>query len=691
MAQRIHRELGIEELERRVAPVVLNGTNSVVTFSDDSGDTVQVRFQGPGAAHVRWVIGGEMAVAGDTLSLIAFSDTTERSSLTIRDMDPDLGGNSLVGGTVRTALADTSVGSISFFTRRGAIRDTVISLSGSLRDLRIMGDVDDVELFVGGNLGLAMIRGEAARFDTIVGGSIGQFRTDGDLRISNVGVTGGVGLFSIGGESVDSTVLARRAVTQVRLADDATRVTVRAGSLQQFMLTGDANTLNLLVDGNGRIARITGDVAAGDIRYNQLGSLSVGSLTLSRVVAAGGLGSFMCPGDVINSTVTSVGDMSTCRIGGRLHSDLPGAEGIFIIGNAAQVSVGGLVSGPQILITGNLGSAQFPQAMLDARFVVGGNLGNVRFGGMVLLGNFLVGGDARSVLVQNNAAHWTVAITGNAGTFNVRGAMGRSSVAIGGDARSLMFAEMVTDTDIDVAGAVGQIALNGGMTDTSTLEVDGPTIGVMIRDGLTDSELTFNGGAANMQIFGAVSNSDINATGRMTSFLARGDVLDGSIVTIFGDVGNVNILGALNTGARFNILGQTNNLRIAGGVHVFSQLNLGGTVGTATISAPAGADAVGWGEVRIGILQRSLRIGGNVDGMGLVDIVGSAAGARINIQGDMDGRLLAGVFGDVTISGTFRGVIGDAGTAPGAGNTLRTGTTALGARVNPPNAFAFYA
>ena len=52
--------------------------------------------------------------------------------------------------------------------------------------------------------------------------------------------------------------------------------------------------------------------------------------------------------------------------------------------------------------------------------------------------------------------------------------------------------------------------------------------------------------------------------------------------------------------------------------------------------------------------------------------------------------LLAGVFGNVTVIGRFSGIIGDAGTAAGKGNTLTITVRGGGGIVTPAKAFATY-
>ena len=72
-----------------------------------------------------------------------------------------------------------------------------------------------------------------------------------------------------------------------------------------------------------------------------------------------------------------------------------------------------------------------------------------------------------------------------------------------------------------------------------------------------------------------------------------------------------------------------------------------------------------------------------------MDLVGSSQTATIQIMGNVDGSLLSGLFGNVTVLGSFRGFIGDGATVPGAGNVLWVVLTD-GGLVTPPNAFTTY-
>ena len=62
----------------------------------------------------------------------------------------------------------------------------------------------------------------------------------------------------------------------------------------------------------------------------------------------------------------------------------------------------------------------------------------------------------------------------------------------------------------------------------------------------------------------------------------------------------------------------------------------------------------------------------------------------VDITGDMSGRLLGTMFGDVTIQGAFSGQIGSTPTKAGTGNTLTVNGGTNRGVVAPADAFASY-
>jgi hypothetical protein len=135
--------------------------------------------------------------------------------------------------------------------------------------------------------------------------------------------------------------------------------------------------------------------------------------------------------------------------------------------------------------------------------------------------------------------------------------------------------------------------------------------------------------------------------------------------------------------------GNVADLRICGILTNSSLVSISGQVQTiAVYGAPGGPTVSADSTLRIGSLRTVLNLTGEL--AGTIDITGTAQSSQIHILGNLSGSLLAGLFGNVTIMGRFTGIIGDAGTAAGKGNTLIVTMRGGGGIVAPAKAFANY-
>ncbi|NOZ19794.1 MAG: hypothetical protein GXP25_01765 [Planctomycetes bacterium] len=261
-----------------------------------------------------------------------------------------------------------------------------------------------------------------------------------------------------------------------------------------------------------------------------------------------------------------------------------------------------------------------------------------------------IGGRLRVLQVFGHATNLDISVGGAAGKVMLMGSVTSSTLDIGGAAGMIQMKKGLSQTAIDVGGALSKAMIFKGMTD-STLTVAGHTTMVIARDGQVDSTLSFNGGADRLMLFGGLDNTDVSAAGNVKKCMIRDGLANGSTLTVTGDVSQAMLFGPKD----------------GDGVDLTS-------------------------AVTFGSLSKMLMVKGNL--AGTVDIQGSCVAdgrnSLIRVFGDLNGDLLAGMFGDVMITGRFAGQIGDEGTAAGTGNTLRVFVPGGEGLVAPEGAFADY-
>ncbi len=319
------------------------------------------------------------------------------------------------------------------------------------------------------------------------------------------------------------------------------------------------------------------------------------------------------------------------------------------------------------------------------------------------IGNLLVGlgatGDADldgDGLVGDATAIWVggyAAGAGEIGTLRISGAVlqgdivARNSAFSGAGGIGVAGVGSLLQSEVTVAANLGSLSV-GGSFSFSRLNAGGNVNYLDLGGGAFFSSIGIGGNAGAIEVRSTMFGSALNIAGNAARVTVRGGLAYYSTISA-GSVGALSVMNGLSMDSRIVVAGNVNDLRIGGGIVLNSLVDVGGHVRTALIAGAAGGPSVAAGSVvRIGSLGGLFSLQGELAGE--VDIVGSAARATINLNGNLTGSLLAGLFGNVTVMGRFSGRIGDAGTAPGLSNVLRVTMPGGGGIVAPPNAFRNY-
>jgi len=322
---------------------------------------------------------------------------------------------------------------------------------------------------------------------------------------------------------------------------------------------------------------------------------------------------------------------------------------------------------------------------------------------------FNVGGDMNGVIgsYRENAA--TINITGSVNdrgrirtyytTGNISG-----NITVGGDFGGWIYCG---DSESGDACAIsGAIDINGQLTSTGrifAIGTGGITGSVEVGDGVTGIQ---DGGR--IRTYRGPLSGSITVQGDIaggweairvgTSSQATANITGTGSVTVNGDVfGGINVYGTagIQAGGSVTING---SLRSGGFVYVRNgNADLAGTI-TVTGSIQDTAyiriedDVTATGLISVGGNITSTQSNGAIDIngnlAGTVDVTGNidngaSTNDEVRVSGNLSGSLLASLFGDVTIGGSFSGTIGRAGTANGVGNTLTVGVPGGGGSLVP--------
>lgn len=143
--RRIHRPLRVEELEPRIAPVILNATGQTLEFTDGDGDLVRVTFSGSNQNRLVSIVGaagGTPGTAGNPYitSVYFYSQGSTNTTLLI-DVIGGTGDGLTPAGAV-TAATNVDVGSI-------LVEGPITSFSGRRIATALRSDYDGAVASIG--------------------------------------------------------------------------------------------------------------------------------------------------------------------------------------------------------------------------------------------------------------------------------------------------------------------------------------------------------------------------------------------------------------------------------------------------------------------------------------------------------------------------------------------------------------
>ncbi|NOZ23009.1 MAG: hypothetical protein GXP25_18200 [Planctomycetes bacterium] len=302
-------------------------------------------------------------------------------------------------------------------------------------------------------------------------------------------------------------------------------------------------------------------------------------------------------------------------------------------------------------------------------------------GGMIR--NVDIGGNADGEIVSTGTGGDGVSVH----VVKVRGQL-TSELTVQGDLKKALFLGGADGTAINVTGDVRVLRSVGAFTDTD-IDIGGHAVGILMFGGMTGGTMAVGAGVGRMMVKGGIDGATMNITGDVKTALLYDGVTNTSI-DISGNVGQVLMKkGPMDGGSSLHVGGTTAAFKsIRGGVTGGSTVNLDGDVGTVRIVGGLGGASVETGStVTFGAdVLRPVNLLGELGGT--VEITGSAPRIKIAVGGDLSGALLAGVFGNVTVRGSFSGTI--TATSPGAGNVLQVTVPGGGGTVTPADAFNTY-
>ncbi|NOZ21159.1 MAG: hypothetical protein GXP25_08720 [Planctomycetes bacterium] len=648
------------------------------------------------------------------------------------------------GDTNNVALNITGAGELSRATIRGNATNTNIIVGTDAKMIQIYENATSCQFQTNnGDLSKLMVTGDLITSQVFIGtvageGNMVQIR--GNVAGSTIqSLNGGLRQVSISGNlSGASTINIATAGNGVRISGDMSGSNiVSGGDLKQVSVRGSMSGSNVTIGGNATNVRVTGAVTGSNINANQIKTFMAGSLNTTYVwTNVGALFNARCMGDMVDSRFFSPVDASQFYVRGDLTDNNGVGQDVpfEVTGALKKVFVmGSIVGSPAddvATVTGDLSSAMFATGkgttVNDLTVTVGGLLNQFRVRGTVTNLTLNANGtDVRNVQFQDMVTNADINIAGNLiGNLSFTGDVTGSTIDILGTTKGIQARGQVDSTAITLTGDVGKIDVKGGMDNGTTVDVlVGVTSMAKFSGGLDNIALTFNGLADKLYLYGGalypgVTNTVVNATagvnrlytsgglGAGTVITATGDASivslkngasGGALVTINGNVGSFDIKGNVDGAAtNLHVTGTTGKFTVTEAISGAATIDLDGDVTQATIQGAKGASSMTGGSViTFGRdLTKSLSVKGTVEAGCTIDITRSAAPGGANtkatITGNLDGSLLAETFGDVTITGSFGGQIGDGGTFAGVGNTLKVSVPGGGGTVVFLPAFQFY-
>jgi hypothetical protein len=680
--------MNLERLESRILLTTVTGAgldNPVVqNITDASGDVLQIRFIAPEGAEAEILdTTGSGTFNGseeDDIGSITFTDVDFNSQFSIRDINPGVGGDTIVvdgsglDGSIETA-GDEDMGLISLGVRPdGEYGGTTsfaggesVDIGGRLGAFLTSGVLDfdegDFSITAGGDIGLVLADSivaepmESSGFvDIAAGGPDG----DGDisLLLTNEGITEGT-------EGDPLEAVTARVGHPVTIRDDVGDGT--EGSLRFSLALGSADIYAVSVPGGGQVvsqvdlasrARIHARGRGGDVGLVQA------TVTNTRLLVTGAPDTDV---GVVEGTDVSLHSVVNRTRGGDLAIvDSAGSIGRVVTGRRGNV--GALLTG-----AGN-STFLYPQTeyFSDTGVEASGNVGLIRTGSLV---NALVdvGGNVRTIDTRPGGVINSEVLVGGNLTRLLGNYASESDVEVMGTGRLMSFGGRgVFDSDFNYVGGLTRAHVRRDFVDsslTSLLEVEdgfvygaeGP-IGASVGYGL-------EGGMIRHFMAGGLSSSDLAALDGFGTIRVRNQVIYSDIDTQFYSYYEEEAVGGgirlLSMGGMVesdvDVFENLDHLR--SGTIIYSDLDIGGNLGSAVIASDV---LETWMNVDGNLTGRLLVTGDMVNDYAEIDIEGNSN--VINIRGTLsvgDGIEIGGNSNRIVVGGGSEGsdieIDGDSG------------------------------
>jgi len=412
----------------------------------------------------------------------------------------------------------------------------------------------------------------------------------------------------------------------------------------------------------------------------------------------GGLSMLMAFGGMANGCQFDIGgDMMMVMLMKELN-----ASSIAIHGEAMiAMAMGGLHNGSSLTVDEYLMMAMIMNGMENSTVTFGGGgMMAMVMGGMTNNSLLDVNGDLTMAMVMGGMDASTVDVEGKANMTMVMGGMSdSSSLQVGGNLGMGMLMGGMDSSIMNVGGDLGMTMIMGGM-DASTVDVGGGVNMAMIMGGMQGSTLDVGtpgvGGNLGMgMIMGGTDNSNVNVEGNANMLmLMSGNIANGSNINVSGDAGMTFLMGNIVDNSTVKINGKVDMLFGFGAVGAGARVEMGDVKMSMLLGEVSGTIVMQNGFTGSMMLFKGIQAGGGLQVEG--NFEGKLSSFKdllcdVDITGDMSGDLIATLFGDVTIQGSFSGRIGNTSTKPGTGNTLNVVGGTVGGGVIPDDAFENYA
>jgi hypothetical protein len=377
----------IEALEDRIAPATLLPGGKVVTFTDQDGDDVTVRFSKPILTDANV---GSIFIFDNT-----FADTGPQflKALVLRDLGPDANGVNVTvtahrsvvnGGNGQVDMGSIDASNVSLATGTGAGIDLgKVRVQGSINFLDA-GDTDlstpavkSIDIF-----GLGFI---SPGVESDFHGSIGKFKVRGSIA-GHVLVSSGIakslddlriGSLSVGGSLLGSSVansgfVQAGEIGRIKIAGD-----IRGGDGENSgRILAAAFIDRLSVSGSliGGAGKTSGGISSNQITVGKIGgSLRGGTGEGSGTMLIGGVDKLTIDGDLIGNDASFTGLIQGNQLGEVVvHGSVFGGGGSSS-GRIAANTIGKIAIDGSVVGGAGLGSATLSANTIDT-VLIGGDL-----------------------------------------------------------------------------------------------------------------------------------------------------------------------------------------------------------------------------------------------------------------------------------------------------------------------------